>query len=113
MAEPIVVESPTEEDTEQEDEENANVTESLQKEKGRSSAHFDINKDLPERCGYRLRDTIHCKVTPIDDYNNELIMLQHCMDQEFCPIADIFMTQFNPKQGLKQFCQIFVSAIEK
>ena len=35
------------------------------------------------------------------------------MDQEFCPIADIVMTQYNTKQVLKRFSQSGVSDIEK
>ena len=35
------------------------------------------------------------------------------MDQQFCPIAEIVMTQFNMNQGLKRFGKSGVRAIKK
>ena len=89
------------------------MTKRRQKEKYRRYIYFEVKKELPDRCGYRLQDRIRRKVSPSDDSTNVLLLLQHCMDQDFCPIAEIVMNQYNMKQGLKRFGQSGVSAIEK
>ena len=53
VAEPIVVAAPTEENREEEDKYNSKLTNRRQKDKDRRSAHFDINKYLPEFRRYR------------------------------------------------------------
>ena len=44
---------------------------------------------------------------------DKLLLLQDCMNQEFCRIADIVMTKYNIKQGLKCFGQSGVVATDK
>ena len=40
-------------------------------------------------------------------------MIQHCMNQEFSPIAEIVMNQYNTNQVLKRFGQSGVGTIKK
>ena len=59
VAYPKGVAEPSEEDTQKEDskqenKDDTNVTERHQKDKDHQSFYFDVNKDLPERRGYKI-----------------------------------------------------------
>ena len=56
---------------------------------------------------------ICCKLSPGNNSTDELLLIQHCTDQELCLIADISMTQYNMNQGLKSFVQSGVITTEK
>ena len=112
--EPLGVTTPhTKEDINQDEEDDVKVTKLLQKEKNRQSAYFDIDKDLPKRRGYNLQERIRREISPSDSSTNDLLLVQHCMDQEFCPVVEIAMNQYNMKQGLKRFGQSGVRSIDK
>ena len=89
------------------------MTDRRQTEKDCQSAYFDIDEDLPECRGYRLQERIRRKISPIDTSTNDLLILQHYVEQEFFPLADIIMTQYKMKQVLKRFGQNGFSTFEK